>query len=810
LSTRFVCIHGHFYQPPRENPWLEAIELQDSAYPYHDWNERITAECYGPNATPRILDGSNRIVSIENNYARISFNFGPTLLSWMEKNSPEVYAAVLEADRSSVGRFSGHGSALAQAYNHVILPLANRRDKVTQVQWGIRDFTRRFGRFPEGMWLPETAVDTESLEVLAEHQIGFTILAPHQAVRVRRLGEDAWRDVSDGRIDPRRPYRVNLPSGRAIAVFFYDAPVSRGVAFERLLERGELLVERLLAAFAAQVEGDQLVHIAADGETYGHHHRFGDMALAYALHHIETNGGARLTNYAEYLASHPAEHEVAIVENTSWSCPHGVGRWKEDCGCRSRPDTQQAWRAPLRQALDELREALAPQFEAKARDLFEDPWAARDDYIAVILDRSPANRDAFLSRHAARALTPAEQIAAVQLMELQRHALLMYTSCGWFFDDIAGIEARQVLQYAGRAIDLGEQLFGAWPGLEGRFLERLAEAKSNDIERRDGRKVYEDFVQPARVDLEKVGAHYAVSSLFEKYEDHTDIYCYTVDREDYELLPSGRARLALGRARIASQVTGESDRVSFGVLHLGDQNVTGGIGRFASEEVYRDVVRDLSETFTRGDLAAVLRLVDQNFSSETYSLSLLFRDEQRKIVGAILNQTLAAADATYRRLYERNLPLMHFLHDNGIPVPRGLRVAAELALTTALRRALDADPPELQSIATALGQADRVGLRLPEDGLGYAFRRTAERLARHWRERPENLPALSGLHALATFAQSLPFRVEFWNAQNLFYEVLRSVYPAIAARARDGDAAARDWVGAFRALGEKLAVLVPE
>jgi alpha-amylase/alpha-mannosidase (GH57 family) len=808
LSSRFVCIHGHFYQPPRENPWLEAVELQDSAYPYHDWNERITAECYGPNATPRILDGQNRIVRIENNYARMSFNFGPTLLSWMEAKVPDVYAAILEADRESRTRFSGHGAALAQVYNHVILPLASRRDKVTEVRWGVADFTRRFGREPEGMWLPETAVDVESLEVLAEHGLAFTILAPHQAGRVRRLGEEAWQDVTGGRVDPRRPYRVALPSGRSIAVFFYDAPVSRGVAFERLLDSGELLVRRLLGAFDEEAPGDQLVHIATDGETYGHHHRFGDMALAYALHHLEEDGGARLTIYGEYLAAHPPEFEAEIVENTSWSCSHGVGRWKEDCGCRTLTGSRQGWRAPLRQAFDGLRDATAPLFEAAGGELLKDPWAARDDSIAIILDRSEEGRSAFLSRHARRTLLAEERTRVLCLLELERHALLMYTSCGWFFDDVSGLEAQQDLQYAGRVVDLSERLFHA--GLEAGFLEQLAAAPGALPGRPDGRQVYRDCVLPARVDLEKVGAHYAVSSLFKEYAERDRVYCYAVERLDFSLLPGGRARLALGRARIVSEITGESDEVSFCVLHLGDHNVSGGIGRFASREAYEEAVRDAEEAFGRGDLAAVLRLVDRSFSSETYSLKLLFRDEQRQIVAVILTQPLAAADAAYRKLYDRNLPLLRFLHDHGIPVPRGLHLAAEMALTLALRHALDADPPDLSRIAETLAEAGGSGFQLAEDGLGLAFRRAAERLARRWQAAPESLAAMSDLHALVTFGKALPFPVEFWNAQNLFYGALHSVFPPAAARAAEGDPPAREWVAAFRQLGEKLAVFVPE
>ena len=811
-SRRFICIHGHFYQPPRENPWLEAIELQDSAYPYHDWNERILAECYGPNATPRILDGKNRIVSIENNYARISFNFGPTLLSWMETNSPEVYAAVLEADRSSASRFSGHGSAIAQPYNHAILPLASRRDKVTQVVWGIRDFERRFGRFPEGMWLPETAVDTESLEVLAEQGILFTILGPHQADRERLIGATQWEDVSGGRIDPRRPYRVALPSGKSIAVFFYDGPVSRAVAFEQLLQRGELLVDRLLGLFDAEplLSEDQLVHIATDGETFGHHHRFGDMALAYALRHLGTQDSVRLTNYGEYLAAHPPLHEASILERTSWSCSHGVGRWEKDCGCRTDPRTNQEWRAPLREALDGLRDALAPVFEAKASEFFADPWAARDGYVRVVLDRTPASLDAFLRGHARRELSPAERIAAVEVLELQRHALLMFTSCGWFFDDLAGLEGQQILEYAGRAIDLAGRIGGPRGSFEEAFLARLAVAKSNDPERGDGRQVYEDFVRPARVDCDKVAAHYAVSSLFEEYGESTRVFCYTVEREDFEAVAGGRARLAFGRARVVSEITGENERVSFCALHLGDQNIAGGIGRLESDEAYGRVVRSLSETFARGDLAGVLRLMDRHFRSETYSLKHLFRDEQRKIVRLILEDTLAEADAAYRQLYDRHEPLMRFLHDHGIPLPRAFRVAAEFALTTALRRALDAETPDLPRIESLLAEAARVGVRLPEDGLGYAFQRTVERLARRWRAAPASLPALQDLEILATLARSLPFAVELWNAQNIFFELEQGAWPESRRRAEQGDRAAAEWVAAFRAVGERLSVFVPE
>src|SRR5262249_23746878 len=248
----YLCIHGHFYQPPRESPWLEAIELQESAHPYHDWNERVAAECYARNAASRILDDNKRIVRITNNYSKISFNFGPTLLSWIEGKDQALYQAILEADAVSSKTFSGHGSALAQCYNHPIMPLANERDKLTQVVWGISDFQHRFGREPEGMWLPETAVDLSTLEILAKLGIKFTILAPSQARRVRKIGGRTWRETCNGRIDPTMSYLVRLPSGRTISIFFYDDPISRAVAFERLLTNGEQFAQRLLGAFSEE------------------------------------------------------------------------------------------------------------------------------------------------------------------------------------------------------------------------------------------------------------------------------------------------------------------------------------------------------------------------------------------------------------------------------------------------------------------------------------------------------------------------------------------------------------------------------
>ena len=350
----YVCIHGHFYQPPRENPWLEEVELQEGAHPYHDWNEKITAECYAPNTASRILNSERKIIEIVNNYSKISFDFGPTLLLWLERHAPEVYQVIIETDKECQKKYSGHGPAIAQVYNHMIMPLANSRDKRTQVVWGIRDFEHRFGRKPEGMWLPETAVDLETLDIMAEYGIKFTILAPHQASRIRKIGEEKWNNVLGGNINPKMPYLCRLPSGRSISIFFYDQSVSLDVAFGDLLKNGENFALKIVRSFSQAQRQPQIVHIATDGETYGHHLKFGDMALSYCLHYIESRNLAQITIYGEYLEKNPPTYEVEIIENTSWSCFHGIERWRSDCGCRmgAEPEFKQEWRTHLREAMD--------------------------------------------------------------------------------------------------------------------------------------------------------------------------------------------------------------------------------------------------------------------------------------------------------------------------------------------------------------------------------------------------------------------------------------------------------------------------
>jgi alpha-amylase/alpha-mannosidase (GH57 family) len=806
-AERYICIHAHFYQPPRENPWLEAVELEDSAYPYHDWNERITAECYAPNSVSRILDGENQIIRLVNNYSKISFNFGPTLFSWLEANSPDVYAAILDADRESQKNFSGHGSALAQVYNHMILPLANTRDRRTQILWGIHDFERRFKRMPEGIWFAETAVDLESLEIVAELGIRFTILAPHQAQRVRAIGGRVWHNVTGARIDPTQAYEQRLPSGRKIALFFYDGQIARAVAFEGLLSSGENLANRLVSAFSDERERPQLVHIATDGESYGHHHRFGDMALAYALNTIESNQLAQLTNYGEYLERHPPTQQVDIIEKTSWSCFHGIDRWWRNCGCRSGgdPGWNQEWRTPLRNALDGLRDALTLPFDKRGGQLLKDPWVARDDYLSVLHDRSTANVERFLARHSVHPLTAAEMITVLKLLELQRHALLMYASCGWFFDELSGIETVQTLRFAGRAVQLGQELFG--DSLESQFTERLAAAKSNLPEYKDGRRIYEQLVRPAMADWEQVGAHYAINSLFENYPEQTKMYCYRTERKDYQSFKAGLATFALGRVKLTSDITWESIVLDFGVIHMGNHHVNGGVQEFHGSETDPILIPDAVESFLRADFAEVIRFLDRCFGESNYSIQSLFRDEQRKVLEQILVTSLGEAESLYRQIYEQRAPMMRFLTHLHIPLPKTFHAAAELILDENLRRALEQEDIDPEQVNMLFETGRLEGVALDTATLEFAYRQNLERMAERVLTQP-TLDALQRLDSAARLLPVLPFAVDLWSIQNRYYRLLNEVHPNIRRQMEQGDKAVQAWLDAFEALGEKLAVKV--
>jgi alpha-amylase/alpha-mannosidase (GH57 family) len=728
----------------------------------------------------------------------------------MEKNASDVYEAILEADLESQSTFSGHGSALAQAYNHIILPLANSGDKYTQVFWGIRDFEHRFGRSPEGMWLPETAVDLETLDVLAVLGMRFTILAPHQARQVRPMGEEKWHDVSGAHVDTTMPYVQNLPSGRSIVIFFYNGPISRAVAFEKLLNDGETFAQRLLSGFREDKSRPQIVHIATDGESYGHHHRFGDMALAYAVKYIEKNSHVRLTNYGEYLEKHPPTQEVEILENTSWSCVHGIERWQSDCGCNSgkHPEWNQAWRRPLRKAMNLARDHLTTRFEDEARTLLIDPRDARNGYIEVILDRSAGSIEEFLSRHAAKALTEEETITALKLLELQRFTMLMFTSCGWFFDDISRIETIQVLHYANRALCLAREIWG--DSTEPHYLALLGEAQSNSAAYRDGRHLFEKLVKPATVDLKKVAAHYAVSALFESYGDCSSLFCYAVERYDYQVSEAGRARLALGRARFTSEIVRESAVLTFGVLHFGDHTINCGVNAFEGEEEYQIQVGEILKEFSQGNLPATIRMLDKHFGDSTYSLRSLFRDEKRKVLDHILRSTVSGTEALFRQVYENNAPLMRFLKDSSVPPPRFLQVAGELVLNRSLRRAFEEGELVPTTLGPLLDACRGLNISVEVDTLEFALRKRLEELTKRLSRDPENVALLQQLESALGLVPSLPFQVNLWKVQNLFFEVLQKAYSRFRENAEEGRGGAEEVVDHFRNISKSLSIRIDQ
>jgi len=753
---RRVCLHGHFYQPPRENPWLDVVEREPSARPHHDWNERITDECYRSNATARVLDATGLIEKTINNYAGMSFNVGPTLHAWLAEHAPDVDAAILDADRQSAERFSGHGSAIAQPYVHAILPLADARDRHTLAAWGIADFRHRFGRDPEGMWLPETAVDLPTLDTLAAHGIRFTILAPSQAAFVREIG-GVWADLDDVALDTSMPYSVLLPSGRSIAVFFYDAVRSHAIAFDRpVLEDGTRFAHLLVEGFDAH-ERPQLLSAATDGETYGHHHRFGEMALAWALDAIERHPAVRLTNYAEHLATFPPTHEVVVAEGTSWSCAHGVRRWHDDCGCSTggQPGWSQRWRHPLREALDWLRDRLAAGFETRGAELLRDPWAARDDYVSVLLDRS--SQRAFLDRHAVRPLDAAEASTALTLLEVQRHMLYASTSCGWFFADPAGVETVIVLRQAARAVELAERALGE--RIEPELLALLADVRSNDPAEGDGARIWRSHVRPVAVDARRMAAVYATRALAGELPERTEIGNFACERVDHLAARIEDVFVVVGIVAITDRATAIATRFEYAAVDRRALRLTGGV-REATAGSTAARLRAEIEATTAAD---VRRRIDDAFPGGHFNLDTLPREERAALVAARLPTAIAA--------------IAKFASDPDLN-------ARALAY---VERAV-----ELEMDATAV---------VPPVVLDDALSRAAASAIRD----PARLPELVGLAALDTDDDGAAGRRA---AQDATLALRDATLPSMRDRAARADTEAAAWIGHLRSLGALVGVAI--
>ncbi len=790
---KYVCIHGHFYQPPRENPWLDEIEREESASPYHDWNERINMECYRANTAARLVDGGNQVISLMNNYRYFSFNFGPTLLHWLETHDPFVYQAIINADRESVRERGGHGNAIAQVFNHIIMPLANLRDKVTQVHWGIRDFEYRFGRRPEGMWLAETAVDRETLAVLAEAGIKFTILSPFQAARWRFTGKGSeWVESSGGTIPTGRAYRCDLGGGKEINIFFYDAALARGVAFERSLEHSSNFLGLIARNFEQRgelIDGPWLVNTATDGESYGHHFKFGDMALAAAFRELESDPEAEITNYGLFLASFPVTAEVDIIENTAWSCAHGLGRWSLDCGCHigGNPDWNQKWRAPLRAAVNHVRDMAADHFEKQMRTLSRDPWKARNEYIDVILGRS-GYLEKFLQNHLEAGRANIERF--MKLLEMQRYSLYMQTSCGWFFDEISQHEATLILKYAARAIQLAGETGS--PPIEPAMLEILEQAPSNLPEYGNGARVYLKKVVPELVQEGRVAANYAIQSLAVPSRRQLKIYTYGITPQKEEDLGSNPLPCLFGHITVKHDRTLAEKDFLYAVVHFGGLDFRCSIKPYHDDAEYRAILDSLQACVEEQSTHKMLRVLDENFGNESFGLNNVFKDLRSSIALEVGRKTLEFYTDLQRSMYSTYKPLISSFKQWGIRVPGDVRLSIRRVLSDEAeqlvneiiaheRTILNLKSPwestdffyrgHMARLHTLLDEAKSLGVALNFEGLsqtlGQALIANAQRLVSNYKQ-----GEAGQFVRLLSVCDILGEKPEVWKLQTLYFEFI--------------------------------------
>ena len=790
------------------------VPREPSAAPFHDWNERITAECYRPNGWARVLDDHGRIVAIVDNYRHLSFNVGPTLLSWLQSHAPEVYARIIESDRAG-------GRAIAQGYGHAILPLCNDRDLRTQVRWGLADFRHHFGRAAEGMWLPETAVDDRVLAVLAEEGVRFTILAPGQV----EVDGDHDGGPLPGTLRWHHPERPDL----GVDLVVYDGPISHDVAFGGF--PSQVVVDRIVR----RSDGD-LVSVACDGETFGHHHTYADRGVAYALAIEAGRRGVSLPRLADWLAEHPPT-QAAKVRLSAWSCAHGVGRWLEDCGCHTggEPGWNQAWRAPLRAALDQVREHAVEVFERRGAAVLADPWAARDAYVDAVVGATTVER--FADQHLIGASggsdgrddaegpdDDAVLVEALTLLESQRMALLMYTSCGWFFNDLAGIETVQILRYAACCIDLLAAL-GEAGGLEDAVLATLAGAHSNDPDEGDGRDIWRRHVDPSRVDPARVAAHLAMTELLTEHRlpgGTARLDAYDVARDLDGAVDRGGVAACAGRVTLTHRRTRRTTAWTYAALHLGGLEVfgavrpaepdrtggrgpsgparsaksgkhepdrTGGRGpsgpaRSAKSGKHEPVgsrdeedVAALMEATRGGDrVTTLLRLVVDRFGPREFGLESGLPGVGEELLRATAEGLADRFVAAYDQLRADHHDTLAALAVAGTPLPAELRGPVEHALARRLEVAVEAcagsiDPDSYQVARAVAREAREQGVRVSSPGAAAALERSVDRAVAVAADRPgpETVDAARGMVRLSRVL-GLDVRVD--GAQERLHEAL--------------------------------------
>lgn len=780
-NKKYLTIHGHFYQPPRENPWIEEIEVQESAYPNHDWNEKISIQCYAPNGASRLVDGANSIIEISNNYQYMSFNFGATLLAWLEKHHKTAYDKIIEADIKSRELNNGHGNAIAQVYNHVIMPLANQNDKYTQVIWGLKDFQKRFQRNAEGIWLAETAVDAQTLEVLIDCGVKFTILSPYQAKCINKIGEHNWQDVSWGSIDPSQPYRYYVEGTdkqKYIDLFFYDGSISKSVAFDNLLCDGKKFSYRLNEGYVEQRNRPQLINIATDGESYGHHTKFGDMALAYVLKVGSQELGFEITNYANFLEKYPPEYEVDIKPVSAWSCSHGVGRWCDDCGCSTgaQPHWNQKWRKPLRQALDYLRDELIKLCSIQGTKYYIDFWEARNNYIDVILDRSKENIDKFFKENGKKNLSAQNKVKALKLMEIQRFCQLMYTSCGWFFADISGLETTQILKYALRAMEISEEFSKL--NYQKTFLSILQKAKSNIVEFGNGKDIFNRFVKPCKVAYNKITAQYAIESSFRDIKEDSKnerLYCYNIKKNHYKTYKNINNTLTTGRLEITSDVTFEKKDMCFVMLQTQNCEFYCAVKEFGCLEDYNLERKEIVSAFEKNSIIETMQAMELYFGNRFYSLKDIPMDRRKMILENIVIKRLKKASRTYKELYDSLLAPISYLNDLGMDIPEGFRVCAKYTLLSDLEQNLialfnDSDKEALNKLKETKRLADKFRIKLATLNANTILTNRIVELFTNLKNNitSKNIQEILGFFELI---ENLQIEVKISEAQNEFYDI---------------------------------------
>ena len=802
---RYICIHGHFYQPPRENAWLEEIEKQESAAPFHDWNERISAECYGPNGASRMLNEEHKIINIVNNYTNISYNFGPTLLSWMEKQEPEVYHNIIIADLLSRQKHNGHGNAIAQVYNHLIMPLASARDKETQILWGISDFTKRFQHAPEGMWLAETAVDTETLELLAQNNIKFTILAPRQAKAYKNLEDQDWNEITNtDNFNTSVPYLCKLPSGRTINLFFYNGKISRDVAFNGLLNSGKSFSDSLLNAVEFDKHKPGLINIATDGESYGHHHYRGDMALAACIHNLQQEQNIAITNYGEFLALFPPMQEIKIIENSSWSCVHGVERWRSDCGCTDggHPEYHQKWRAPLRNALNWLKDHVDNIYLKEVSAFTPSPWQLRNQYIEIILNRNEKTINQFFEKNCAIKIQEEQKVKLVRLLEMQRHAMLMFTSCGWFFDEISRIETKQILQYADRAIQIAEHETAV--RLYADFLQLLALAPTNLDTYNNAAEFYEQEIRTSRLTLTKVGMHHAIKSLFEEIPENAELFNYKLTSDFYEKIGAGSHIISIGKINLTSKSTYAHEHFIFAALYLGEHNIIGGYAEQMEEEQFEEMFLKIRAAFRKSDLSNVINIIKENFGNKTFSFEDLFPDEQERIVYNLLQDDINTAEESYRKIYEHTYTLVNMLHQQKRVIPDLLKVNTRAVINAELKNIFKAPKPNIFKLEQMVDEALRWEVELDRETISFTVSNKLYELVNALSFKVHDISYLEMLSKILIEMNELKLKFRLWKIQNKFFKVGKDFIGNDKFIKSLGETEYKKWLLKFKALGEQL------